>query len=275
MTVRKLNANALASDIRGGLDDNAVMEKYELSTSQLQNAVGQLLQARLIAESDLSCNLNHKHIVIERHQPLPVVAQVRDKSDAQESAGKCPHCGMARTRGDVECSHCGIIFSKAEQICHSLEPTRIAPGHLDPELQTGTYHDLIAGSFYEEIAEAHEKKRRKRVWIVCSAVALGLIPIPFALLGYSRQIMLTYTVGCALFVFLYYLVVVYYAAQQSRLWGLLCFGCSPVAILFVILNWNTVFAGKLLPRLWLALMVPLTAISLLAKFGHLRIFPCG
>ena len=275
MTVRKLNANALASDIRGGLDDNAVMVKYELSTSQLQNAVGQLLQARLIAESDLSCNLNHKHIVIERHQPLPVVAQVRDKSDAQESAGKCPHCGMARTRGDVECSHCGIIFSKAEQICHSLEPTRIAPGHLDPELQTGTYHDLIAGSFYEEIAEAHEKKRRKRVWIVCSAVALGLIPIPFALLGYSRQIMLTYTVGCALFVFLYYLVVVYYAAQQSRLWGLLCFGCSPVAILFVILNWNTVFAGKLLPRLWLALMVPLTAISLLAKFGHLRIFPCG
>jgi hypothetical protein len=275
MTGRKLNANALASDIRGGLDDNAVMEKYDLSTSQLQNAVGQLLQARLITESHLSSNLNHKLSEAERHHPLPIVAQVRDKSDAQGSAGKCPHCGTARTRGDVECSHCGIFFSKAEQICHSPEPTSIAPGHLDPELQTGTYHDLILGSFYEEIAEAHEKKRKKRLWIVCSAVALGLIPIPFALLGYSRQIMLTYTVGCALFVFLYYLVVVYYAAQQSRFLGLLCIGFSPVAILFVILNWNTVFAGKLLPRLWLALMVPLTAISLLAKFGHLRIFPCG
>jgi hypothetical protein len=45
----------------------------------------------------------------------------------------------------------------------------------------------------------------------------------------------------------------------------LCF--SPAAILFVILNWNTVFEGKLLPKLWLALMVPLTIMSIAAKYA--------
>ena len=275
MTVRKLNAKTLAADIRAGLDDTALMDKYGLSASQLQIAVGKLLQAHLITESNLSGKLNYGTIATERPHPVPAVPQVHDKADAKEFAGKCPHCGMPRTGSETECSHCGIIFSKVEQIHPSMEPNRVAPGSIDPEMQTGTYHDLIAGIFYEEAAEVQEKKRKKKLWAIRAAVALCLIPIPFALLGYGRQIVLVYTLGCALFVLLYYVVVVYYASQQSRLYGLLCIGFSPVAILFVILNWNTLFAGKLLPKLWLALMIPLTVILYLAKYGHLRIFPCG
>ena len=275
MTLRKLNAKTLATDIRGGLDDSALMDKYGLSASHLQIAVGKLLQAHLITESNLSGNLNHGTIATQRHLSVTAVPQGYENTDTREFAGKCPHCGMARTRGETECSHCGIIFSKVEQIGPSMGPNRIAPGSLDPEMQTGTYHDLIAEIFYEEAAEAHEKKRKKKLWAIRAAVALGLMTILFVLLGYSRQIMLVYTIGCALFVFLYYLVVVYYASQQSRLYGLLCIGFSPVAILFVILNWNTLFTGKLLPKLWLAFIIPLTVIVYLAKYGHLRIFPCG
>jgi hypothetical protein len=275
MTIRRLNANTLAADIRGGLDDTALMDKYGLSAAQLQIAVEKLLQAHLIAQSNLSGNLNHRTISTESPHPLPAVPQVHDKADPKEYTGKCPHCGMPRTGSETECGHCGIIFSKVEQIHPSMEPNRIAPGSLDPEMQTGTYHDLIAGIFYEEAAEVQAKKRKKQMWAIRSAVALALIPIPFVLLGYSRQIVLVYTLGCALFIFLYYLVVVYYASQQSRLYGLLCIVFSPVAILFVILNWNSLFARKLLPKLWLALMIPLTIILYLAKYGHLRIFPCG
>jgi len=275
MTIRKLNAKMLATDIRGGLDDAALMDKYGLSPSQLQIAVGKLLQAHLITESNVSGSLNQGTIATENPHPIPAVPQVHDKADAKEFAGKCPHCGMARTRDETECSHCGIIFSKVEQIRPSMEPNRIAPGSLDPEMQTGTYHNLIAEIFCEEAAEVHEKKRKKKLWAIRTAVASCLIPIPFVLLGYSRQIMAVYAVGCALFIFLYYLVVVYYAAQQSRLYGFLCIGFSPVAILFIILNWNTLFAGKILPKLWLALIIPLTVIVYLAKYGHLRIFPCG
>jgi hypothetical protein len=275
MTIRKLNAKTLATDIRGGLDFAALMDKYGLSASQLQSVVGKLLQAHLITESNLSGDLNHRTLAMESPHPMPSVPQAYDKADAKEFAGKCPHCGMARTRSETECSHCGIIFSKVEQIGPSMEPNRIAPSSLDPDMQTGTYHNLIAEVFCEEAAEAHEKKRKKKLWAIRAAVALGLIPIPFVLLGYSRQIMLVYTLGCALFVFLYYLVVVYYASQQSRLYGLLCIGFSPVAILFVILNWNTLFTGKLLPKLWLAFIIPLTIIVYLAKYGHLGIFPCG
>ena len=201
MTIRKLNAKTLAADIRGGLDDTALMDKYGLSASQLQIAVGKLLRAHLITESNLSGNLNHRTIATERPQPIPAVPQVHDKSDAKEFAGKCPHCGMARTGSETECSHCGIIFSKVEPTCPSAEPNRIAAGSIDPAMQTGTYHDLIAGIFYEEAAELQEKKRKKNLWAIRTAVALGLIPIPFALLGYGRQIMLVYTLGCALFVF--------------------------------------------------------------------------
>ena len=74
----------------------------------------------------------------------------------------------------------------------------------------------------------------------------------------------------SIFMFIYYLVVIYYAFQYSQLWGIVCFFFSPAAILFVILNWNNVFEGKLLPRLWLAVMGPFTTACLLAKFGYIH-----
>ena len=164
MTIRKLNANTLAADIRGGLDDTALMDKYGLSASQLQIAVGKLLQAHLIAESNLSGNLNHRTIATESPHPIPAVPQAHDNS--QNSQANVHIAGCARTGSETECSHCGIIFSKVEQIRPSMEPNRIAPGSLDPEMQTGTYHDLIAGIFYEEAAEVQEKKRKKKLWAI-------------------------------------------------------------------------------------------------------------
>ncbi len=268
MTARKISANRLAADIRAGVDENALIARYQLSASQLQVAVRKLVQANLISESDLSPTLNNEISRAQGARPLPAVPRLNGETDSQKSGARCPHCGMSRDGSEIECGHCGIVFSKLEQISAEKAPTHVALGQLDPELQTGTYHNLIASSFYEDDAELQEKKRKKKLWIIYTAVALGFLPIPFALLGYSRQIVLAYTLGCALFIFLYYLVVVYYAARESRLWGLLCFFLSPVAILFVILNWNTVFAGKLLPRLWLAFMVPLTVASLLIKYGH-------
>ena len=275
MTVRKVKANSLAADIRAGVDGNALARKYELSASQLQVAVRKLLQAGLISEADLPRVATNETSQAKKGPPFPEVPGPNDELNAQDFVAKCPHCGMSRKSSESECSHCGIVFSKLDQPGADKEPTRMAPGHLDPEVQTSTYHDLIASSFYEESAEAQEEKRKKKQRIIWTAVVLGFLPIPSALLGYGRQIALAYTLGCALFIFLYYLVVVYYAARESTLWGLLCFFLSPAAILFVILNWNTVFAGKLLPRLWLAFMGPLTLVTLLARYGHLKMLPGG
>jgi len=275
VTIRKLNAHSLAIDIRSGLDDTTLMDKYGLSASQLEIAVGKLVHANLIAESDVSHRGQHRPVETKGSSPVPANPQVHNRNYTEELSAKCPHCGMARSKGETECSHCGIVFSKVEHSGNVTHLTHIAPGQLDPDLQTGTYHNLIAEAFYEEAAEAHEKKRKKKLRILWTAVTIGVMPIPFALLGLGREIMLTYTLAAALFVFLYYIVVVYYAAQQSRLFGLLCIAFSPVAILFVIINWNGIFSGKFLPKLWLALMIPLTVAVYLAKYGHYKIFPCG
>jgi hypothetical protein len=275
MVVRKLNAKALATDVRAGLDETTLMSKYGLSAPQLHVAIKKLLQARLVSESDMPLPWVRKNIETATADALPAVPLLNDKDHAEQLALKCPNCGTIRARNEIECSHCGIVFSKIEQPSPPAHPTHIAPGQLDPELQTGTYHDLIASTFYADVSEIQEKKRKKRLRIIWVATALAIIPFPFALLGYGKQITLIYTLGALVFVFFYYLVVIYYAWQQSRLWGLLCFWFSPVAILFVILNWNGVFSDKLLPRLWLALMGPLTVVIFLEKYCHLDLFPHG
>ncbi len=87
-------------------------------------------------------------------------------------------------------------------------------------------------------------------------------------IGYSKQVVVAYTLAVALFIFFYYLVVLYYAFKQSTLWGIFALCFSPASILFVILHWNTIFEGKILPRIWLALFVPLTILSFTAKYAY-------
>ena len=276
MTVRKLNAHALAADISGGLDEAALMDKYALSASQLKAAVGKLLQTHLITESTVSRFNGCGNVTVEESHHLPSgVPRVAGEAHIEESGKKCPHCGMSRMKSETECSHCGIVFSKLEQPGSTMHPTHIAPGQIDPALQTGTYHDLVASTFYADVSEVQEQKRKKRLWIIWTAAVLAFIPFPLALFGYGKHITLIYTLGSLIFVFFYYLVVVYYAWQQSHGWGLLCFWFSPAAIAFVILNWNGIFSEKFLPKLWLAIMGPLTVVIFLEKYCHLNLFPQG
>jgi hypothetical protein len=216
MVARQLNAKEFAGDVRAGLDDIGLMNKYELSPSQLKKAFEKLLNAGLITESDVA----------------------------------------------------GRSGQRISSPVSSDQLTKFTTTMPDPETQPGTFQQKVAGYFYAEAAEVEQKKRNKKQLIIYTAIGLAVIPFLFAAIGYGKQIMLIYTVGTALFIFFYYLVVVYHCFQQSTVWGILSLCFSPAAILFVILNWNTVFEGKFLPRLWLALMVPLTLLSFATKYAH-------
>ena len=50
---RKVKAKALVIDIRAGLSDNQLMEKYQVSSKQLQYLFGKLLDAQRIGELEL------------------------------------------------------------------------------------------------------------------------------------------------------------------------------------------------------------------------------
>jgi hypothetical protein len=173
---------------------------------------------------------------------------------------KCPSCGAKRKGDEAECGQCGAVFAKfhSESLPSSTQSAR----------DSGLSTDKIAGYFYAEDAERKEAARKKRLWIIYTAVATVALSFFFVLIGYGKQVVVAHTLAVALFMFFYYLVVLYYAFKRSTLWGIFALCFSPAAILFVILHWNTIFEGKILPRIWLALFVPLTILSFMAKYAY-------
>ncbi len=53
MTRAKINAKEVLNDIRAGLDDTSLMEKYQLSANHLQNLFSKLVQAGVLQQSEL------------------------------------------------------------------------------------------------------------------------------------------------------------------------------------------------------------------------------
>ena len=53
MAKRKISAKDLLTDIRSGLDDDQIMEKYQLTPTQLENVFGKLVEADFITVVEL------------------------------------------------------------------------------------------------------------------------------------------------------------------------------------------------------------------------------
>ncbi len=252
MAPKKINAKEFAKDVGDGMHDHSLMVKYELSLSQLGSILKKLSEAGLIHEKSLAARAGGPD---------------GSKKNEEDLTKTCPNCGSPTKADRDECDRCGVVFSKIER--DEAFSAQQSPSHAhrlsDEIAQSQT--DKIAGYFYAEDGERKEVVRKKRLWTICTVLAVVVVSFLFALFGYSHQVVVSYTVGMALFIFLYYIVVLYYAFKQSILWGIFSLCFSPAAVLFVILNWNTIFAGKVLPRVWLALFVPLTILSFMAKQG--------
>jgi hypothetical protein len=249
MDSRKISGKQVAKDVQEGMHDNALMEKYELSPSQLRGLMKKLLDAGLIREEHLAGRTCR-----------PELPKKEVPSGAPFQGGECPNCGTPRKGDEPECGQCGAVFAKFQ--------AESPPSRVQSARDSGLSTDQIAGYFYAEDAERKEAARKKRLWIIYTAVGTAALSFFFVLIGYGKQVVVAYTLAVALFIFFYYLVVLYYAFKQSALWGIFALCFSPAAILFVILHWNTIFEGKILPRVWLALFVPLTILSFMAKYAY-------
>jgi hypothetical protein len=85
----KIKAKELLADIRSGMDDSALRQKYRLSAEGLQSVYNKLLQAGLITKDELD----------SVNQPF-------------SNKTPCPACKTALPSDSKVCPHCGIVIAK-------------------------------------------------------------------------------------------------------------------------------------------------------------------
>ncbi len=93
MEKRHISGHEVMRDINSGMDDRALMEKYKLSTREINLLMKKLMAAKLISETELD-------------ELQLLWAQKRG------SVWHCPACRMPQSHEFEECPQCGIIVAK-------------------------------------------------------------------------------------------------------------------------------------------------------------------
>ncbi len=93
MAKRTMNAKELLADIKGGMDDARLMEKYRLSRDLLQSVFEKLVDMGLLKRHDLEKRtlMSEKSIAI---------------------AWECPACDIPQPKAYDECPRCGVVAAK-------------------------------------------------------------------------------------------------------------------------------------------------------------------
>jgi|GEM_PF-1346393 len=93
MAKETINAKEILVDIKAGMDNAALMEKYQLSEKGLQNLFKKLEDAGVLKQREPEKRPSGPHKVIQY-------------------TWKCPACGKPQTRRSDECPECGRIGSR-------------------------------------------------------------------------------------------------------------------------------------------------------------------
>jgi hypothetical protein len=105
MGTKTINVGEVVKDIRAGMADNDLMEKYHLGPKTLQSLFEKLLEAGAIQQSDLDLRNSNP-------QETPQVEQSTEKSS---SGFTCPACKMPQSKQFDECPQCGVIIPKFKE----------------------------------------------------------------------------------------------------------------------------------------------------------------
>jgi hypothetical protein len=154
---KKIQAVKVAGDIRNGMDDSALMLKYDLSPKQLRSLMHKLGEAGLL----------------ERERPLGGVPS-GDESDGRVFS--CPSCGVSQPDRFDECPLCGVVLSK---LVEGQKETR-------SELSAGVsgYGASLGGG----TSELMSTKYGTRVFSIIAIFAIGIAGVfAYRWLGQSRS----------------------------------------------------------------------------------------
>jgi hypothetical protein len=135
MPKQKISAKELISDIRAGMNDAAIMQKYGLSLQGLQSAITKLLEKGLVKQSELDLRPSNPEKTVKR--PTVNAKEMADgkSGSASEDLLFCPKCGEKRGEGASFCARCGnsLTITSAETTDEEkslgTEGSRQAPPH--------------------------------------------------------------------------------------------------------------------------------------------------
>jgi hypothetical protein len=109
MPKRKIDAREALKDIRQGMTDEELMEKYSLSAQGLQSLFHKLVEAGLITQYEL-----------DDRAPFGTRTVALD-------IFRCPSCGMPQFEKFDVCPQCGVIVSKFVEQTRSIKK-KVATG---------------------------------------------------------------------------------------------------------------------------------------------------
>ncbi len=138
MEKRTLNAKEVLDDIKAGLDDAALMGKYQLSEKGLESLFKKLVDGAVLKQEEL-----------EKRTPAP--------EKAAEAAWVCPICGNPQNTHYDKCPECSVIAARfQERIATTQQLGAIAaqpPPIRDESESTTAPADIFAPSHLEKIKE--------------------------------------------------------------------------------------------------------------------------
>jgi rubredoxin len=184
---KTLKANEVLGDIRGGISDAALMEKYKLSEKGLESLFEKLVTAGVLKQAELD----------DRRSPT---------QGAIEMAWKCPACGLAQTRAHSECPECGVIVAKFEAMQNAAPEQLDYPASAAAVQTRYTRYDLqdSLDDTSDDLADVAPEtlKMEKKEWLLllgCPVAALICFPIFWLRWTLETFKTLTHEMGHAIF----------------------------------------------------------------------------
>lgn len=110
--VKKISAKAIMTDLKAGVSDTQLMEKYEISFQSLQDLFGKLVDAKLATRAYFD-NRAHKQVGLMKKN---------------ETSRTCSYCGYSSADRFTTCPRC---HNEVSDWLDTIELTKILTGSFE------------------------------------------------------------------------------------------------------------------------------------------------
>lgn len=130
---RKISARQVVQDIRAGMDDSRLRQKYGLTDQGLNKLHERLLEKGLLSRSEIVAQRSGPESASRRR---PVPRPQRPAVPKPIDPWTCPLCGADFSERFEECPKCGAVAAKAEAMHHMAHG--LPRHHHEPYEETST-----------------------------------------------------------------------------------------------------------------------------------------